>query len=225
MIPLITCTLLSLLGCFSRESDPVATKLAERIYKINNQYYYGEKVNTYLIELEHTLLLFDIPTHSAGIEAFILSFKKPAVAVLSHGSCGIKAAEQWQEQIGLKVYLHRGDINHPWLRMRPDVLFDEVPFFAENIEVIHTPGHSAGSVCLLEKKTRSLFTGDTFYGTSGGEVKDFTQEQQSWYENLDDRINSCRKLLEYDFEVVYPFHYEIIKRNARDRLQEFLAKQ
>ncbi len=29
------------------------------------------------------------------------------------------------------------------------------------VEVIHTPGHSKGSICLLDPKTRLLFTGDT----------------------------------------------------------------
>lgn len=30
-------------------------------------------------------------------------------------------------------------------------------------EVIHTPGHSPGSLCLLDKKNRILFSGDTFF--------------------------------------------------------------
>jgi glyoxylase-like metal-dependent hydrolase (beta-lactamase superfamily II) len=31
------------------------------------------------------------------------------------------------------------------------------------LEIIHTPGHSPGSICLLDKKNRLLFTGDTFF--------------------------------------------------------------
>jgi glyoxylase-like metal-dependent hydrolase (beta-lactamase superfamily II) len=31
------------------------------------------------------------------------------------------------------------------------------------LEVVYTPGHSPGSVCLLDKKNRILFTGDTFF--------------------------------------------------------------
>ena len=30
------------------------------------------------------------------------------------------------------------------------------------LEVIHTPGHSPGSICLLDKENKILFTGDTF---------------------------------------------------------------
>jgi len=31
------------------------------------------------------------------------------------------------------------------------------------LEVIYTPGHSPGSICLLDRKNRILFTGDTFF--------------------------------------------------------------
>lgn len=34
------------------------------------------------------------------------------------------------------------------------------------LKVLHTPGHSPGSVCLLDTKSRELFTGDTFYLSS-----------------------------------------------------------
>jgi len=31
------------------------------------------------------------------------------------------------------------------------------------LKVLHTPGHSPGSICILDTKSRELFTGDTFY--------------------------------------------------------------
>jgi len=34
------------------------------------------------------------------------------------------------------------------------------------LKVIHTPGHSPGSICLLDTKSMELFTGDTFYLSS-----------------------------------------------------------
>jgi len=207
------------------KNEPVYTKLQTDIYEINNQYFYSEEIHTYLIELKDKVLLFDIPTYSEEIEKFILSFDKPAFAIISHGSCGIAEGTKWQEKIGLKVYAHKADINHPWLKMKPDVFFTEMPNFAENIEVIHTPGHSAGAICVLEKNSKSLFSGDTFYGDKNGEIKDFSQENQEDYENLEDRIKSCRELLEYDFVNVYPFHYEIIIGNGKEKLREYLKNR
>jgi len=203
----------------------IYTKLHDNIYEINEQYFYGSKVHTYLIELENKVLLFDIPTYSDAVKTFILSFNKPAYAIISHGSCGIEDGTKWQKEISLKVYAHKADESHPWIRMKPDVLFTDMPEFDESIEVIHTPGHSAGSICVLEKSSKSLFTGDTFYGNEKGEIRDFAKESQSYYENLDDRIQSCKELLEYDFDNVYPFHYEIISHEGKELLKEFLAKK
>jgi len=198
------------------------TKLQENIYEINNQYYYGEKVHTYLIDLKDEILLFDIPTYSEEIKEFILSFNKPVNAILSHGSCGIEDGTKWQKEIGLKVYAHKNDETHPWIRMKPDVLFMQVPEFDKTIKVIHTPGHSAGSICVLETNSKSLFTGDTFYADKKGLIRDFTKERQSHYENLENRIQSCQKLLEYEFENIYPFHYEILLKEGKEKLSDFL---
>ncbi len=40
---------------------------------------------------------------------------------------------------------------------------DTIELGGRTLEVIHTPGHSPGSMCLLDKKNRILFTGDTFF--------------------------------------------------------------
>lgn len=204
------------------KNEPVYTKLQPNIYEINNQYFYSEKVHTYLIELDDKILLFDIPTYSKEIEDFINSFEKPTYAIISHGSCGITDGTKWQKEIGLKVYAHKADENHPWLKMKPDFFFTEMPEFGKDIEIIHTPGHSAGAVCLLEKSSKSLFTGDTFYGNKNGEIRDFSKESPEDYENPSDRIKSCKKLLNYDFENVYPFHYNIIEGNGKKLLSDYL---
>jgi glyoxylase-like metal-dependent hydrolase (beta-lactamase superfamily II) len=40
---------------------------------------------------------------------------------------------------------------------------DLIELGGRTLEVIYTPGHSPGSVCLLDRKSRLLFTGDTFF--------------------------------------------------------------
>jgi len=50
-----------------------------------------------------------------------------------------------------------------------------------------------------------------------------TKESQSYYEDLEDRIRSCKSLLNYDFENIYPFHYEIIESTGKQALATFLA--
>lgn len=63
------------------------------------------------------------------------------------------------------------------------------------LEVIHTPGHSPGSTCLLDKKNRVLFTGDTFFP---GPLYAYPEDV-----NIEDYIASIDKLKsrldEYDY--------------------------
>lgn len=63
------------------------------------------------------------------------------------------------------------------------------------LEVIHTPGHSPGSICLLDKKNKILFTGDTFFP---GPLYAHPQDV-----NVDDYMASIAKLKnrldEYDY--------------------------
>lgn len=39
-----------------------------------------------------------------------------------------------------------------------------------DLQVLHTPGHTEGSVCLLARSERLLFTGDTLFAGSWGRV-------------------------------------------------------
>lgn len=210
-------------SCAMQSSEPVTTKLFDTIYKVNNQTFYGEAVHTYIIELTDKLLWYDIPTWSEELEKFLTAFNKPSYAVLSHGSCGIDDAAKWQKRIKLKVYLHQGDKDHPWLMMKPDSLFSATPYFADNIKVIHTPGHSPGSICVLETTTKTLFTGDTFMPLKTGEIEDFTRQKPEDYEDFTLRIRSCKELAALDFENVLPFHYSILLKEGKKSLQKFIS--
>jgi hydroxyacylglutathione hydrolase len=46
----------------------------------------------------------------------------------------------------------------------------EVRFGGVRLEVLHTPGHTEGSVCLLSRDTGQLYSGDTLFAGSFGRV-------------------------------------------------------
>ena len=46
----------------------------------------------------------------------------------------------------------------------------EIWFGSIRLEVLHTPGHTEGSVCLLEREEGRLFSGDTLFAGSFGRV-------------------------------------------------------
>lgn len=87
--------------------------------------------------------------------------------------------------------------------VEPDILLsdgDTVPLGSLRFRVIHTPGHTAGSICLVCGDV--LFSGDTLFYESVGRT-DFPTG------NYGALMNSFKKLaaLEGDFRVL-PGHYE-----------------
>jgi glyoxylase-like metal-dependent hydrolase (beta-lactamase superfamily II) len=45
-----------------------------------------------------------------------------------------------------------------------------IRFGSIDLEVLHTPGHTEGSVCLLERSERTLLTGDTLFAGGWGRI-------------------------------------------------------
>ncbi len=60
---------------------------------------------------------------------------------------------------------------------------ERLPFADTEFEVIHTPGHSPGSVCYLDRKNRAIYTGDTLFSLTVGRTDfvggDFGQLMES----------------------------------------------
>lgn len=84
-----------------------------------------------------------------------------------------------------------------------------------NIEVIPTPGHTPGHVCLLYNKV--LFVGDLLR-TSNGKIVPM-RSFMNWNESL--LHESIIKIGNYDFEWICPAHGEPIKRN--ENWNDFLS--
>lgn len=211
-------------ACKSKPSSLFAT-LQPGIAEVLGQRFYMEKVHTYVLDLPDKVLLFDLPVYDEALRRSFESRNKPVVALLSHGSCGIEDGTKWQQKIGLKVFAHKLDAKHPWLKMKPDVFFETPPRLAPHLEIIHSPGHSAGSVCLFDSSTKSLLTGDTIHGNKDGSIRDFTTSKPESYEDPDLRLASCRKLLGIGFQSIYPFHYNPILGDARQKLSSFLERK
>lgn len=116
----------------------------------------------------------------------------------------IGGVEALVQKTGAKVYLHKNDLeivphmSHGLLTVSTEHYPREISVGSMVFTVLHTPGHSPGSVCLLLDD--KLFSGDTLFFGSCGRV-DFVGG--SWEEMK----SSLRRLaaLEGDLEV-YPGH-------------------
>lgn len=76
------------------------------------------------------------------------------------------------------------------------------------LEVLHTPGHTPGSICLYEEKTKSLFSGDTVFSSGSFGRTDLPGG------SLKEIIKSLEKLSRIDVEMLYPGHGDPT-RNAK----------
>ncbi len=91
---------------------------------------------------------------------------------------------------------------------------------AGGLEVIHTPGHTAGSICLYQRKRRILFSGDLLRNENGvleGPPPQFTPDPEA-------ARSSLLKLKELDFEVLLPGHGRPILGGAGDLFQSLLEQ-
>jgi len=71
------------------------------------------------------------------------------------------------------------------------------------LEVIHTPGHTLGSICIYERKSKSLFSGDTIFNGSIGR----TDLSGSSHEELKKSIERLIELnKKYCIDIIYPGH-------------------
>jgi len=68
-----------------------------------------------------------------------------------------------------------------------------------HLEMVYTPGHSPGSICVYVKESKILFTGDHILGI-GTTVVDAPEGDMTQY------IDSLKKLLRYDICLICPGH-------------------
>ncbi|MBI4634206.1 MAG: MBL fold metallo-hydrolase [Deltaproteobacteria bacterium] len=96
---------------------------------------------------------------------------------------------------------------HLWLENRS--LFD---LGSHTLEVIHTPGHTSGSICIYEFKTKIVFSGDTVF--AGGTLS-YIAESGS----VGDYINSITRLEARKISMIFPGHGEICRNPEQDLSQ------
>ena len=90
------------------------------------------------------------------------------------------AVDRIKNETGCPVYLHREDCD--MYRNQVDVYMEDsdiIDLDGVQLEVIHTPGHTRGSVCIFDGRDRVCFTGDTIFNVDLGrtDLEDGSEEQ------------------------------------------------
>ncbi len=84
------------------------------------------------------------------------------------------------------------------------------------LEVIHTPGHSPGSICLYERDEKMLFSGDTVFPDGNIGRTDL------FGGSIEDLVRSIERLLELDVRCMYPGHMGVTCNNVKAQIRESL---
>ena len=89
---------------------------------------------------------------------------------------------------------------------------DDIVLGDERFRVISTPGHTPGSICLYEKNSGSLISGDTVF--SDGDFGRYDLPGG----DLDDLVNSIQRLSKLDVKNLYPGHGPCVMGNAGEHV-------
>ena len=78
---------------------------------------------------------------------------------------------------------------------------DVLDLDGEKLEIVSTPGHTHGSICIVSPKSNVVFTGDTIFDTDLGRTD---LEDGSW----SDMVDSCKLVIDKwpDRYTIYPGH-------------------
>lgn len=195
-------------------------KIASNVYRFPEQTFYGSQVGSYLVEEEDFILLVDGPMQlTEEHEDFIEHFAKPIKVFMTHESTAGET-KKLQERYNAEIYLHPADKHGRWLTLKPNAWLEDGFKFSNHLQVIHTPGHSAGSCALYDSQNNIMFTGDHISGDAQGGIDNFLQDAHS--DDPKESMRSAHKLLQYDFDTILPFHYNMILHDGKRLLQEFV---
>jgi glyoxylase-like metal-dependent hydrolase (beta-lactamase superfamily II) len=146
-----------------------------------------------LDKVEKIILTHNHADHSGG--AADLS-EELGVPVLAHELDGIAVAEGNSELTGAVMFgFDMKKLEVTYLKADDTIDCGDVKF-----EVIHTPGHSPGSITLYDKQTKSIFCGDLAFMDGGVGRWDLPGGD---YREL---VRSYEKIIKLELENFYPGH-------------------
>lgn len=97
---------------------------------------------------------------------------------------------------------------------------EELPYCG-GIAVLHTPGHTPGHICLYLKKYKALVTGDAM-NVIGGQL---VGPNPQYTYNMEEALNSLKKLAKYDIERVICYHGGLFIDNPNERITELAGSR
>lgn len=194
-----------------------------------------------------TLIDTGLPRNAGKILAYITDRLRrncsdlTTIVLTHHHFDHIGSAAELRKLTKAKIAVHRDDADYvagvktsptprgptgtllkiasPFLRLapfQPDMLLEDGEKIA-GLTVVHTPGHTPGSISLHDPDRRTLFVGDAIRFINGeilGPSEEFTMDMQQ-------ARRSIEKIAQLDFDTMLCGHGEPLAPYAASRVREF----
>lgn len=190
-------------------SDLSATDIAPGLTVIETT----DMTTMYLVEGDSIAMLIDTGTTCADLDKVVDSLTdKPYIVVATHGHPDhIGNVKYFSE-----FYMHPGDscLDYAVLREYPGKILsmadgDVFNLGGRKLEVVHTPGHTPGSVCLVDYENGMAFTGDAF---GSGQLWMQLQPQIPFATLAESCGRVIELMTERGIDKLYVGHYPYLKR-------------
>lgn len=164
-----------------------------------------------------TIVLTHSDMDHAGSAARLKQETNAKVAIHEADAPRLSGEKEWKKVKGvLGLFLRAAGVIMRFNRLQADVLLKDSDII-NGLTVIHTPGHTEGSICLY-LAGRALFVGDAVV-TNNERMPSLPRRSMSTDMNL--AKESVRKISQLEYSVLLPGHGRPIEQNASAIMKEF----
>lgn len=166
--------------------------------------------SSWLLATPSLTVMMDCPRFSKPLAQRIEEICKDAgrtldYLVLSHQD-DVDGHDRWAARLGAKRVIHVAECNARQGTDKCEIQLSDEQFpytLGDGVYAIHVPGHTRGSIAVVDTNSRSLFSGDHIFGSIEGQL---SATAKFCFYSYDKQMESIETLVEHSFLHIWPGH-------------------